>query len=99
MFFVRSRTKYIVLTAIILIIGLIIGYYTSSLLPERKPLGIQEKPYEYYMIIDEADGKTLTFVSTVVVSVGDEYLNEDGQWYEVIRVEKNRAYARRFKKQ
>lgn len=98
MFFARRRTKYIALAAGALIIGLTIGYYVFSLSSERNPLEIQEKPYEYYIIIDEADGKTLTFVSSVVVSVGDEYLNEDGQWYEVIRVEENRAYARRVKK-
>lgn len=98
LFFARRRTKYIALAAGALIIGLTIGYYVFSLSSERNPLEIQEKPYEYYIIIDEADGKTLTFVSSVVVSVGDEYLNEDGQWYEVIRVEENRAYARRVKK-
>ena len=98
MFFARRRTEYTVLAAGAIIIGLIVGYYVSSLSPERKPLEIQEKPYEYYIIIDEADGKTLTYVSTVVVSVGDKYLNEDGQWYEIIRVEENRAYAQRVEK-
>ncbi|MDT8900120.1 stage II sporulation protein P [Anaeroselena agilis] len=99
MVFSRGRTKYFVLAAVVLIlIGLAIGYYVSSLTPERKPLEIEEKPYEYYIIIDEASGKTLAFVATVVVSPGDEYLNEDGQWYEVVRVEENRAYARQFEK-
>ncbi|MDT8901428.1 stage II sporulation protein P [Anaeroselena agilis] len=99
MVFASRGAKYIFWAAIVLILfGLAIGYYVSSLTPERKPMEGQEKPYDYYIIIEEAGDKPLAFVSTVVVSVGDEYLTGDGQWYKVVRVEENRAYARRFEK-
>ncbi len=94
-----SRSRYLLYAAVILIlVGLAIGFYVSSLTPERKPMAPREKPYDYYFVIDEASGKTLTYVTTVVVSVGDEYMDADGQWYRVVRVEENRAYARRFAK-
>lgn len=68
----RGRIKIMVLTAIVLIlIGLAIAYYVPSQEPERKPAELRDKPYAYYQIIDETSGKTLTYVTTVTVSVGD----------------------------
>lgn len=99
MLFTDSRTRVLVLAAIVLIlIGLAIGYYVSSMTPERKPVEFQEKRYDYYIIIDEATNNTLAYVATITVNEGDEYLNEDGKWYVIVKVEENRAYARRFEK-
>ncbi|HMM22483.1 MAG TPA: stage II sporulation protein P [Selenomonadales bacterium] len=93
-----SRSRYWVFGAIIFIlIVLAIGFFVFSSPPERKPIEL-EKPYAFYIIIDENSGKTLTYVTTVVVSVGDEYLNGNGQWYKIVRVEENRAYAQPFDK-
>lgn len=93
----RSR-KLVLAAAILVLIGVAIGLYVSVLTPDRKPAEKPPKPYEYYIVIDEASGNTLTYVTSIAVSPGDEYLNADGQWYRVVRVEGNRAYARRFDK-
>jgi hypothetical protein len=49
--------------------------------------------YDYYLIIDEQDGHTIMYVP-LVVSVGDELISEDNKYYQIVRIEENRAYAR-----
>jgi hypothetical protein len=80
-----------------IIISLLIYYYiTPALLypPQQKPELPPKEPY--YIIIDTETGKTLTYVTSVRVSVGDEYISEDGHRYVISKVEKNRAYAQDF---
>lgn len=66
----------------------------SSLLPiQQKPEQAPQKAYDYYVIVDAADDRTLMYVP-LVVSVGDELITEENKRYRVERVEENRAYAR-----
>lgn len=89
-----------------LLVGILIGILVSFLAyyylipallypPQSKPEPPPQK-YDYYIIIDGETGKTLTYVTSVRVSVGDEYISEDGHRYVVSKVEENRAYAQDF---
>ncbi|SDF51824.1 hypothetical protein [Sporolituus thermophilus] len=72
-------------------------YFTAPQLlplPQPKPETPTKAPYEYYVIIDEATGATIMYVSVVTVNPGDELITEDNKRYVVVRVEENRAYAR-----
>ncbi|EAX47637.1 hypothetical protein TcarDRAFT_1059 [Thermosinus carboxydivorans Nor1] len=75
----------------------IVLYFTAPQLllpPQPKPHAPVKAPYEYYVILDEATGATIMYVSVVTVNPGDELITEDNKRYVVIRVEENRAYAR-----
>jgi hypothetical protein len=60
---------------------------------QQKPEQAPQKVYDYYIIIDEQDGKTLMYVP-LVVSVGDELISEENKYYKIVKIEDNRAYAR-----
>jgi hypothetical protein len=63
-------------------------------LPQQKPQAPAKSPYEYYIILDEATGATMMYVSVVTVNPGDEMITEENKRYVITRVEENRAYAR-----
>ncbi|BBB90817.1 MAG TPA: hypothetical protein PKA28_19020 [Methylomusa anaerophila] len=48
------------------------------------------------MVIDQDSGEILTYVSSVKVTVGDEYISDDFKRYVVTKIEENRAYAQSF---
>ncbi len=77
-----------------LIIGL--WYYAPQYLPlpQQKQQAPTKSPYEYYVILDEATGVTLMYVSVVTVNPGDEMITGENKRYVIMRVEENRAYAR-----
>lgn len=59
-----------------------------------------QKPYqihEYYLIIDEDTNNTLMYVP-IVVNIGDEVLSEENIIYTIVKIEKNKAYARKTPK-
>lgn len=68
-------------------------YFTPVPQPKPGPV-LPEKPYEYYIIHDEATGEVLMYVSTVRVNVGDELITEKNERYVVVEVVDNKAYAR-----
>jgi len=95
----QSPTKTIIF--LILFAALIIGFYKSAsgifTPPQTKPEPIvDEKVYEYYILIDEKTNDILGHVSTVKVTTGDEYVSSNNKRYVVTRVEENRAYMRDF---
>lgn len=93
-----NRTKWgIIGVLLLLILGLVWWYTVPKFFPnpQRKP---EPPKYEYYQIVDEANGETLMYVSTIAVHEGDELLTEGGKWYVVIRVVQNVAYARQYEK-
>lgn len=63
---------------------------------QQKPEQAPQKIYDYYLIIDEHNGQTIMYVP-LVVSVGDEVISEDNKFYQIVRIEENRAYARFIK--
>lgn len=63
-------------------------------LPQQKPHAPAKSPYEYYIILDDATGATMMYVSVVTVNPGDEMITEENKRYVIMRVEENRAYAR-----
>jgi hypothetical protein len=60
---------------------------------QQKPETSPTKAYDYYLILDEADGHSLMYVP-IVVNIGDEVLSEENKLYKVVKIEENRAYAR-----
>lgn len=64
---------------------------------QQKPAPEPQKLYDYYTIVDEADGHSLMYVP-LVVNVGDEVLTEENKRYKIIRIEQNRAFARFIEK-
>ncbi|TCL37183.1 hypothetical protein EV210_10648 [Anaerospora hongkongensis] len=95
----RSKNKLILvfaglLAGIFLILGL--WYYVPQYLPlpQQKQLVPTKSPYEYYIILDQATGITLMYVSVVTVNPGDEMITGENKRYVITRVEENRAYAR-----
>lgn len=89
----------LILIAGLLVLCSIIAVSALHLLPlnflsiQQKPEQTPQKVYDYYIVVDEADGHTLMYVP-IIVSVGDEVLSEENKLYQVIKVEENRAYAR-----
>ncbi len=62
--------------------------------PQPQPVRPHPVQYPYYQIIDQATGKTLTYVSSAPVTIGDEYVTEENRRYIIIRVKGNKAYAK-----
>ena len=95
----RHLPKLGMIIAIILILAYLLFRYAVpyfSPAPQPKPGPLQEKPYDYYILIDADTGKTLTYVSSVKVTTGDEYISGDNKRYIVTKVEENRAYLHSF---
>lgn len=93
-----NRSKWgIIGVLLLLVLGVVWWYTVPKFLPnpQRKP---EPAKYEYYQILDEANGETLMYVSTIAVREGDELLTEGGKWYVVVRVVQNIAYARQYEK-
>ncbi|SFM20926.1 stage II sporulation protein P [Pelosinus propionicus] len=92
------KRRFAVLIGIVLFSSLLILSFLH-LLPlnlfsiQQKPEPVPQQIYDYYFILDEADGHSLMYVP-LVVSVGDEILTEENKLYEVVKIEENRAYAR-----
>ncbi|EGO63694.1 hypothetical protein [Acetonema longum] len=76
------------------IVGFFLLYPYFNPAPQSKPEPLPEKPYEYYIIHDEATGEILMYVTTVQVNVGDELITEKNEKYVVVEVVENKAYAR-----
>jgi hypothetical protein len=94
-----KRRTHLILWAVAGVAAIILLWQYGPLLfkPQAKPEPKIEKPvYEYYIVINEETGEVLTYVSTVQVSTGDEYVSADNKRYVVTRIEENRAYARNF---
>jgi hypothetical protein len=95
MIFKRRST---LLAAVILVFCILIFSFLH-LLPfnifsiQQKPEPEPQKVYDYYFILDEADGRSLMYVP-LVVNIGDEILTEENKLYKVVKIEENRAYAR-----
>lgn len=93
----KTRSHLIAGILIGIIVSFFIYYYIIPAFlypPQQKPELPPKEPY--YIIIDNETGKTLTYVTSVRVSVGDEYISEDGHRYVISKVEQNRAYAQDF---
>lgn len=95
----RKRRIWLITGFLIATVAIIAALGSLHLLPlnilsvQQKPEQAPQKVYDYYIIIDEQDGKTLMYVP-LVVSVGDELISEENKYYRVVRIEENRAYAR-----
>lgn len=83
----------IALCAVIAALGFLHMLPLNILSIQQKPEQAPQKVYDYYLIIDEQDGHTIMYVP-LVVSVGDELISEDNKYYQIVRIEENRAYAR-----
>ena len=88
------------LLIIMLILVLSISIFSVLHILPLNLLSIQQKPtpqpqqlYDYYTIVDEADEHSLMYVP-LVVNVGDEVLTEENKRYKIVKIEKNRAFAR-----
>jgi hypothetical protein len=92
----KSWRTIIILTGFIVLIYLGIRYLVPFVSPSPGPKSIRPYPvqYSYYQIIDEATGKTLTYISSTPVTVGDEYITGDNRRYVVVRLQGNKAYAK-----
>lgn len=97
---IRSRTKLIMGILVIVSVVVIAAQYLFPVFtrpPQAKPeLIIENKVYEYYILIDQETGEVLGHVSSLEVTTGDEYISENNKRYVVIRVEENRAYMNSF---
>jgi hypothetical protein len=92
----KSSNKFrflIIIFTVILALYLLISYI-PGLFPKPKPVRPHPVQYPYYQIIDQATGKTLTYVSSIPVNVGDEYVTGSNRRYVVIIVKGNKAYAK-----
>lgn len=83
----------IALCAVIAALGFLHMLPLNILSVQQKPEQAPQKVYDYYLIIDEQDGHTIMYVP-LVVSVGDELISEENKYYQIVRIEENRAYAR-----
>lgn len=92
------KRRFKLLAAAILVCSILIFSFLH-LLPlnifsiQQKPEPEPQKVYDYYFILDEADGRSLMYVP-LVVNIGDEILTEENKLYKVVKIEENRAYAR-----
>lgn len=82
-------TLFIVIAALAFLHLLPLNIFSIQQKPEQAP----QKVYDYYLIIDEKTDQTIMYVP-LVVSVGDEVISEENKYYEIVRIEENRAYAR-----
>lgn len=94
----KSANKiWFLIWAVILLFAL---YFLSNRLPKllqpSRPKQVRPHPikYPYYQIIDQATGRTLTYVSAMSVVKGDEYVTGDNRRYIVVMVKGNKAYAK-----
>ncbi len=96
---VAKRQLFIVIAVAALLVGGLVAFGLLHLLPlgllpiQQKPEQAPQKAHDYYIIIDEENGRTLMTVP-IVASVGDELITDENKRYRVVRVEENRAYAR-----
>ncbi len=79
-------------------IALILAFALQALMPTIS-LALEEEIDEYTdgqycTVYDEDDPSQEIFVTSRLVSVGDEYQTADDRLFEVVRVEGNKAYAR-----
>ena len=95
--FRRSTWVFLLLAAILLfgIIKYLVPAITPAPQPKPEPI-VEERVYEYYILIDEATGEVLGHVSSVKVTTGDEYVSGQNKRYVVTKVEENRAYLQDF---
>lgn len=95
-----GRRRFFIGSLIVFSIILLISFIPSAphyLFPvQQKPEKSTQRVYDYYLIIDEADGHTIMYVP-LIAHIGDEVLSEENKLYTIVRIEENRAYAR-FKK-
>ena len=87
----RFKGRHVLFSGIIILFS-IFAFNTLILFPA------QEKPesqqiYDYYLILDEIDGRHLMYVP-LIVNVGDEVRTDENKRYKVIKIEENRATAR-----
>lgn len=83
--------------SVIIILFSIFAFSALHILP-LNIFPVQYKPepqqiYDYYIIVDEIDGRSLMYVP-LIVNVGDEVLTDENKRYKVIKIEENRAVAR-----
>lgn len=92
-----TKKKLIILCGVIISL-ILLGFFffggANYLFPvQQKPENSSQRVYDYYMILDEANGQTLMYVP-LIAQVGDQVLSEENKLYVIVRVEENRAYAR-----
>ncbi|ADL07734.1 stage II sporulation protein P [Thermosediminibacter oceani] len=73
--------------------ALLILYMVFSIAFSGISFAEEEKKNGYFTIYEEKTNKKI-FCTARVVNVGDEYLDEDNNLYEIIKVEGDKAYAR-----
>jgi hypothetical protein len=90
----KNRYRFWFLLAVILLLTTYYAVqYGSRIIPSPRPNPVRHlEEFKYYEIIDEKNGRTLTYIS-VPVSVGDEYVTEN-RHYVVVRINGNKAYAK-----
>ena len=94
----RLKGRHVLITGIIIFFGLF-AFSALHILPlnifsvQQKPDLESQKIYDYYIIFDEIDGRSLMYVP-LVVNVGDEVLTEENKRYKIVKIEENRAFAR-----
>lgn len=92
------KHRFAMLTAVVVFCSVLIFSFLH-LVPlnifsiQQKPAPEPQKVYDYYLILDEADNRSLMYVP-LVVNIGDEILTEENKLYKVVKIEENRAYAR-----
>lgn len=89
--------RLIVIGSVIAFVGILSPFIPALphyLFPvQHKPEKSTQRVYDYYLIIDEADGHTIMYVP-LIAQIGDEVLSEENKLYTIVRIEENRAYAR-----
>ncbi|MPN62823.1 hypothetical protein SDC9_210576 [bioreactor metagenome] len=96
------KRRTLLITGIITLCAVIVALGFLHLLPlnifsiQQKPEQAPQKVYDYYLIIDEQSDQTIMYVP-LVVSIGDEVISDENKYYEIVRIEENRAYARFIK--
>lgn len=92
------KRRHLLITIIIILVSLSV-FSALHILPlnlfsvQQKPAPQPQKIYDYYTIVDEANGHSLMYVP-LVVNVGDEVLTEENKRYKIVKIEQNRAFAR-----
>ncbi|MDD4600905.1 hypothetical protein SDC9_13969 [bioreactor metagenome] len=89
-------TGLITLCTVLAILGFLHMLPLNIFSIQQKPEQAPQKVYDYYLIIDEQNNQTIMYVP-LVVSIGDEVLSDDNKYYQIVRIEENRAYARFIK--
>ena len=96
----KKRTHLLILALLVFSGGFAVSEYILPHFrqpPQAKPAPIiEEKKYDYYILIDQDSGAELGTVSSVRVTTGDEYISENNKRYVVTRVEENRAFLQSF---